>query len=118
MKDNKQKVLDALAEAPTITAAAAAAGVTRQTLYNYMADDAFRDALKRQREAQSIERAERLSAVREAAIKAVTDVMNNTDVPAAARVMAAKTVLQQATEADQAADAVFKAHDFESKWGF
>ena len=118
MKDSKQRVLDALAEAPTITAAAALAGVTRQTVYNFLADDAFRDALKRQREAQSLERAERLSAAREAAIKAVTDVMNDSDVPAAARVMAAKTVLQQAAEADAAVEGIFKARDFESKWGF
>lgn len=116
MKNLKEKVLAALLEFPTVTAAATAAGVTRQTVYNFMADDAFRDALKRQREVQSLERAERLSAAREAAIKAVEDVMNNSDVPAAARVMAAKAVLQQAAEADQAADAVFKAHDFESKW--
>ena len=115
MKD-RQKVLDALAEAPTITAAAAMAGVSRQTIYNSMADDAFRDALKRQREAQSLERAERLSAAREAAIKAVTDVMNSSDVPAAARVMAAKEVLRQATEADAAVDSIFISHDFESKW--
>ncbi|MBE5773360.1 MAG: hypothetical protein E7337_05440 [Clostridiales bacterium] len=115
MKD-RQKVLDALAEAPTITAAARAAGVTRQTVYNLMADDVFRDALKRQREAQSLERAERLSAAREAAIKAVTDVMNSSDVPAAARVMAAKEVLRQATEADAAVDSIFISHDFESKW--
>lgn len=116
MKNSKQKVLAALLEFPTVTAAATAAGVTRQTVYNFMADDAFRDALKRQREAQSLERAERLSAVREAAINAVMEVMNSSDVPAAARVMAAKALLQQAAEADQAADAVFKAHDFENKW--
>ena len=117
MKD-KQKVLDALAEAPSITAAAAAARVSRQTVYNLMSDSDFRDALKRQREAQSLERAERLSAAREAAIKAVEDVMNDSDVPAAARVMAAKTVLQQAAEVDAAVEGIFKARDFESKWGF
>jgi hypothetical protein len=118
MKNSKQKVLAALLEFPTVTAAATAAGVTRQTVYNFMADDAFRDALKAQRQAQSLERAERLSAAREAAIKAVTDVMNDSDVPAAARVMAAKTVLQQAAEVDAAVEGIFKARDFESKWGF
>ena len=112
----KEKALAALLEFPTVTAAATAAGCTRQTIYSYLSDDTFRDALKRQREAQSLERAERLSAAREAAIKTVEEVMSDSGVPAAARVMAAKAVLQQAAEADQAADAVFKAHDFESKW--
>ena len=116
MKDSRQRVLDALTECPTITAAASAAGVSRQTIYNYMGDDAFREALKRQRDARCLERAEQLSAAREAAINTITGVMRDDAAPAAARVMAAKTILNQAAEADTAVDAIFAARDFEKKW--
>lgn len=117
MKDNRERALRAMLENPTITASAKACGLSRQQLYNYLADKPFRDALKRQREAQALERAEALSAAREAALKALTGAMNDKDTPAAARVLAAKEVLKQAAEADAAVAAIINSADyFESSW--
>lgn len=114
MKDNKTRALQAMLECPTITAAAKAADLSRQQLYNYLADKSFRDALRRQREAQALERAEALSAARETALKTLTSSMQDKDTPAAARILAAKEVLKQAAEADAAVTAILNTSDFES----
>ena len=114
--DNKQRALQALIESPTITAAAEAAGVTRRTMYNYLNNDDFRSALKRQRETAALERAERLSAARETALQAVLGVMNDSASPPAVRVLAAKAVLTQADAADAALDGIMQAQDFKSEW--
>lgn len=116
MRDNKTQALRAMLENPTITAAAKACGLSRQQLYNYLADKPFRDALKRQREAQALERAEALSAARETALKTLTSSMQDKDTPAAARILAAKEVLKQAAEADTAVTAIINSADFESGW--
>lgn len=113
---NKEIALQALAENPTIAAAARAADLSRQQLYTYLRDRNFCEALKRLREAQAVERAEQLSAAREAAISTLTGIMKDEDVPAAARIMAAKAVLQQAAEADTAATQALNSADFDTMW--
>ena len=113
---NKDRALQALTENPTIAAAARAADLSRQQLYTYLRDRDFCEALKRQRKAQAIERAEQLSAAREAAIGTLTGMMKDKDVPAAARIMAAKAVLQQAAEADASATQALNSADFDTMW--
>ena len=69
-----------------------------------------------QRADADVQRAEALADARAAAIQAIVAVMNDESAPPAARIMAAKTVLIQATEADAAADNILQKLDFDSRW--
>lgn len=113
---NMTKALHALAEHATLTGAAEAAGLSRVTLYTYLRDKSFRDRLQQQRAVLAIQRAEALENARTAAIKTITNVMDDESAPPAARIMAAKAVLMQATEADAAADNILQKLDFDTKW--
>ena len=115
-QNNMVKALHALAEHDTLTGAAEAVGLSRVTLYAYLADHDFRQRLQQQRAVMAVQRAEALADARTAAIKAITDVMNDESAPPAARIMAAKAVLIQATEADTAADNILQKLDFDSRW--
>ena len=66
----KDKVMAALLDDSneTLTAVARASGISRRSLYNLLSEDDFAKAYQRQREAQAIERAERLEAKRQKAI--------------------------------------------------
>ena len=64
---DKDKALAALLDAPTFTAAAAACGLDRRTLYNYLRNDSdFANAYRRQRQLRAIEQAEQAAGERAA----------------------------------------------------
>lgn len=110
------KALHALAEHDTLTGAAEAVGLSRVTLYAYLADHDFRQRLQQQRAVLAVQRAEALADARTAAIQAIMSVMNDERSAPAARVLAAKAILQQAAEADAAADSTLQKLDFDSRW--
>lgn len=114
--NNIDRALRALAECDSLTAAAEAAGLSRPTLYSYLRDKSFRERLQQQRAVHAIERAEALQEARAAAIRTITSVMNDKTASPAARVMAAKALIQQATDANTAADATLQAISFEAPW--
>lgn len=96
---NKEKALAALLDAPTLTAAAAAAGLDRRTIFNYLHGDfEFARAYKYQRQLRAIERAEQAAGEREAALQAIRDMMNDGEVPAAIRLKAAERLLDVAND--------------------
>lgn len=96
---NKEKALAALLDAPTLTAAASAAGLDRRTLFNYLHDDfEFAREYKYQRQLRAIERAEQAAGEREAALQAIRDMMNDGEVPAAIRLKAAERLLDVAND--------------------
>ncbi len=113
--DNKSRVLQALIEQPNITAAAKETKLSRRTLYNYLNDSDFRAELKRQREAVAVERWQALSAARDAALQTIVGLANDEGTPAAARVMAAKVLLQEATAADLKLDSLIQSADFQEE---
>lgn len=114
---NMERAIVALTEYPTVTAAAEATNLSRRCLYNYLSDSDFRTALKHQREAQALERAEALSAAREAATTAIIEMLNDKSTPPAARLVAAKTLLAAADEADKQVTSILNSRDFDSSWG-
>lgn len=96
---DKERALAALLDAPTFTAAAAAAGLDRRTLYNYLRNDfEFAREYKHQRQLRAIERAEQAAGEREAALQAIRDMMNDGEVPAAIRLKAAERLLDVAND--------------------
>jgi len=92
---NKDKAIVALIENHTVTAAAANCGLSRKTIYRYLADPAFRAAL-REREAVLIDTATlRLLGMVGAALDALESVLADPDQPGATNLrLAAGDVLK------------------------
>ena len=84
--------------------AAKAAGVNRTTLYLWLQQPAFQEAYREARR-QAITRAtSRLQQISSEAVEVLREVMNNKSAQPAARVGAAKTVLDMALEATETED--------------
>ena len=118
MKDTKQRVMEALLDDQneTLTAAARAAKVSRRTVYNLLSEEDFAKAYQHQREAQAIERAERLEAKRQQAIDDVFGIMLDTSQPGATRLKAASLLLSEANAAQDRVDAISKSMTFTASW--
>ena len=120
-KDLKRAAaLEALQTSSTFTEAAEKAGISRRSLYQFLYHDAdFAFAYREQLRLRSIARAEQATGEREAALKAIRDIMNDTEEPAAVRLKAAEKLLEYAdegcaTELKWAGDAV----DVHTGWSF
>lgn len=120
-KDLKRAAaLEALQTSSTFTEAAEKAGISRRTLYDYLYNDKdFAFEYRKQIRLKSIARAEAATGEREAALKAIRDIMNDTEEPAAVRLKAAEKLLEYAdggcaTEFKWAGDAV----DVHTGWSF
>lgn len=75
---DKERALAALLDAPTFTAAAEQAGLSRRTIYSYLRSDPdFAMAFKQQRQLRELEAAERAAALHQDALDAIRDVMTN-----------------------------------------
>lgn len=104
------KVLACLLSSPTVDAAAKAAGVSRQTIYDYLAQEGFSTAY-RAAIAQAVEEATAyLQASTAAAAGVLVDLMNDAGVNATARIQAATAVLNQA---GKAVDLLKKSSDYD-----
>ena len=116
----REKALQALTECNTLTAAAAAAGISRTTLWQYLKEYDFCAALRAMSEQQKLQRAEAATAVRQMALDTLRDVMQDTKTPAKVRIEAAKVLLDNAngdlTEAWRVYDAVITRHKNNAPW--
>lgn len=107
--DNRREAaLQALMECTTLTEAAKRAGIGRTTLWTYLQDREFCEALQAMREQAIIERAAALADVRRQAIDTLADVMRE-GMPPQERIKAAKIALDHADAAFDAAAEVMKA---------
>lgn len=107
---NKEKALAALLEETSLTSAAAAAGLDRKTLYNYLRKDSdFALEYKRQRELRNIERGEQAEKERETALAAIREIMNDNEQPGAVRLKAAEKLLDIANSGISAQQIVAQA---------
>lgn len=98
---NKAKALAALLDSSTFTEAAEKAGISRQTLYRFMRDDAdFSRAYKEAQERIALEQAETIAEERRRAKETIFSIMEDAAQPAAVRLKAAQSVLE-ATEAQE-----------------
>ncbi|MBI5493753.1 MAG: hypothetical protein HY904_01935 [Deltaproteobacteria bacterium] len=87
----------ALLESPTLNAAAAKAGCSKATLRRGLAEEAFLAAYRAARRELMGHTAARLQASAAEALDALRAIIADADAPAAARVTAARTVLEMAT---------------------
>lgn len=108
--ENKARALAALLDANNFTSAAAAAGISRRTLYGYLYEDAdFAREYRRQRDLRTIERAERSENEREGALNAIRAVMDDPEQPGMVRLKAAQTLLDRVEKDTSAATGVAQA---------
>ena len=104
------KVLACLLASPTVEAAAKTAGVSRQTVYDYLAQDDFSTAY-RAAIAQAVDGAAAfLQASTAAAAGVLVALMNDESVNVNARIQAATAVLNQA---GKAVDLLKKSSDYD-----
>ena len=97
-QEDKEKALAALLDAPTFTAAAEQAGLSRRTIYSYLRSDPdFAMAFKQQRQLRELEAAERAAALHQDALDAIKDVMANGE-SGAVRLRAAERLLSIADD--------------------
>ena len=90
----KQRALTALLTQPSLVKAAEVVGVSEVTLWRYMQDDNFQQALKEAKQ-QAVEQAIiRIQQVTGEAVEVLYEVMTNPNTPASSRVSAAKTILE------------------------
>lgn len=85
-----------LAGGDSITRTAAAVGVSRQTIYNWLAEPEFSAEVDRIRSAVVNGAIGRLRGAVELAVGALCDVASNPEAPEAARVQAAREILSRA----------------------
>jgi phage terminase small subunit len=89
----RRKAVESLLTSGDVTCAALTAGISRETLYRWMKEEDFIQALK-EAEAQALEGLScSLVALGSKAANTLEAAMDDTDVPAAARINAARVVL-------------------------
>ena len=115
MEQKELLVLDALLDSKSISDAAAKAQVSRTTIYKFLADHEFLDELQNLRQQVLVSRVNEISEKRSAALEILADVMSDPQTPPAARISAAKTLLDYSntmeSEADKALNTIYLKTD-------
>jgi DNA-binding MurR/RpiR family transcriptional regulator len=89
----KEQAIAALLSNPTIEEAAKAAGIGSATLWRWLQDAGFKAEYRRARREAMEQAAAQLQQASSAAVRALREVVEDTNGPSSARVMAARNVL-------------------------
>ena len=111
----QEQAIIALISHRTIEEASRASGIGKTTIFKWLQDDAFQAAYREARGKvirQAIAQAQ--SACSEA-IKALREIMNNTESPASTRVSAAKAILETSIKAMETEDLIERVNRLEEK---
>ena len=100
----------------TLAKAAAAAGLSRRTLYACVHDLGFLRKLQQARTVQAMQRAEELGEARQKAIAEVVALMGDETQPGPVRVSAARLVLTAEAEAQARLDSILRDCNLNAKW--
>ena len=104
MKNNDEKILSALIATKTISAAAAAAGVSERTVYSRLADDDFRAEYER-RQSMTLDAAcKELQSAMTDAVKVLSAAINNERYSINYRISAARIVLDYSIKLTELTD--------------
>lgn len=107
---NKARALEAMLSHSTLTEAAAAAGISRRTLYSYIRDDeTFGAAYREACDQIAAEQMDALNNGKTRAAELLLQLMDDTNQPASIRIKAAQTILTAATHHQAIADKVVSA---------
>jgi hypothetical protein len=109
----QEAALLAVISNPTLKEAALAAGVSETTLWRYMQDEAFKRRLREARREAVGHAVTRLQRASADAVTVLQELMMKEGAPAAARITAARTVLDYAVRADEAQELKARIEELE-----
>ena len=113
----RPRALYALMESNTLTEAAARAGISQKTLYNYIHDDyEFSKAYKALRDEATIAALERLEAHEEQASAVIASILQDKKQPAAVRIKAAHEIIAAAARQREAVAGLADKHIQANSW--
>lgn len=114
MKNSKEaQALAALVSSSTVRQASAASGIPERTLWRLLEKPDFSARLEQEKEKLISTASDSLKAKVHAATRAIADVMEDADAPAAARITAAKTILEYALRYAEMADVIHRLDELE-----
>lgn len=109
----QEKAVVALLAAPTVQAAAEAAGVSERTLWRWLQQPEFKEAYRQARREAVSHAIGRLQQATTRAVETLEEVMGNPEAKESARVSAAKTVLDAALKALELEDLEARVEELE-----
>ncbi len=95
----QELAISAVISHPTLKEAALAVGISETTLWRYMQDEAFSRKLRQARRDAVSHAVLRLQRASSDAVKVLSDLMMKDDAPAAARISAARTIIDYSMRA-------------------
>ena len=110
---NQEKAISALLIHPTMLAAAAAAGVGEVTLWRWLQIPEFKEQYRLARREAVSQAVGHLQGACSIAVVALTDVAQDVNCPASARVSAARTVLELALKGVELEDLAVRVEELE-----
>ena len=118
MNRTEEKLLIALLEKPTIAQAGAAVGISETSVYRWLRNPAFQERYKEARRQIMTGAVGALQKATETAVKTLIEVMNSETAPPAAKVSAARAVLEfgfEAVKIEDIVDQLGKLNDLEKE---
>jgi hypothetical protein len=112
---NQERAISALLVHPTMAKAAAAAGVGEVTLWRWLRVPEFKEQYRLARREAVIQAVGQLQGACSAAVVALTDISQDVNCPASARVSAARTVLEMALKGVELEDLAVRVEALESQ---
>lgn len=113
--ENRDKLLTALLDAPSITAAAKVAGISRQTAHKYLRNADFQKEYRELRHTQLDRGLSMLQSAVPSAVAVCIEIMTSTDAMQGNRLTAAKSVLAWADKLTQSMDFAKQLDDLEGE---
>lgn len=115
MSQNDATLIAALLELPTIEAAAQAAGVSRKTVERRLDDPVFLEAYNDARRQLVTTAAGRISSRIGRAVDTLGEVMDDGEVPAAARISASRAILEYGLKYGELVDVIRRVDEIEER---
>ena len=115
MQTNQRKALRALLACSTIEQAAKQAGLSKRTIYRYLADDSFKTELRALQDRTINAAVAALSGLAGDAIQVLRDALTDDDATMATRVRAAIAVLDQAIKLTELRDLIERVERLEQE---
>ena len=112
---NQERAISALLVHPTMTQAADAAGVGEVTLWRWLRIPTFKEQYRLARREAVSQAVGQLQAACSIAVVALTDISQDVNCPASARVSAARTVLELALKGVELEDLAVRVEELESQ---
>ena len=110
---NQERTIAALLVHPTMAKAATAAGVGEVTLWRWMQIPEFKEQYRLARREAASQAVGHLQGACSVAVLALTDILQDVNCPASARVSAAKTVLELALKGVELEDLAVRVEELE-----